>query len=323
MTVHFVYAFDPDSGQIQSPYCITKNLYYYLKQRTDVAYYLWDSQKSIPAKPDDIILGHPHYDKRTVMHKVFKGTKCRVRCTIHPFHHKRTGDNMPFDYMARQADKIFSICGPYWYDTIGNTPFAHWKPKMVRLDMAVDCKHFPYLRAKSGEFAFNPPGRRRLTYVGSSMPQKNLQYMVALMQRMRDVELHWYGGSGDHALAKLPNVRTVGWVTLNRKTAEKIVKNCDIFINTSISDANPTTLLEARAWGLTTACTKQSGYYNDPFFTELYLDDLNRTESVIRKLLAEPTETLLARAEQSRTEIEKRYTWDRFCSSIWSELQKL
>lgn len=143
------------------------------------------------------------------------------------------------------------------------------------------------------------------------------------MATMPDVELDWYGGDSAHALAKLPNVRAFGWLTLNRKVAQKIVDDCDIMINTSISDANPTTLLEARAWGIITACTPQSGYYNDPFFTELDLADIKKSMANLRHLLHDASnEELMLRATKSREEIETRYTWDRFCNTVWTELQK-
>lgn len=324
MRLHFVYAFSPQSPQLQSPYCITRNLYNYLSKRAEVIYHLWDAAKTIELEPNDILLGHPNYPEHTPMQRVFREKRtCKARCLIHPLHTKRVGDNMPFDFMAREADKIFSICGPYWYDTIGDTPFAHWKPKIVRLDMAVDANQFPFLRQETGPLAFNPPGQRKLVFVGSAMPQKNLGYMTQLMTKMPDVRLKWYGGDGAHPLAKLPNVDVVGWVTLDAATAQGIIADHDIMINTSHSDANPTTLLETRAWGLITACTKESGYYNDPFFTELYLEDMDRTISVIRELLNAPSHDLYQRAVASRAEVESKYNWSNFCETVWSNLQAL
>ena len=223
---------------------------------------------------------------------------------------------MPFDPLARAVDKIFSICGPYWYDTIDQTKFAHWKPKITRLDMAVDGKHFPYLRKK-----FNPIGHRKLVYIGSNLPMKNVGYIYEIMRHMNDVKLHWYGGDPSHPLAKLPNVKVTGWVQLNRDTAQRIVDECDIFINVSTSDANPTTLLESMAWGMITACSKQSGYWKDPLFTELFTDDVQATIKALRQLLNAPEEELLKRAQVGRKEIETKYTWDRFCSTVWNELE--
>jgi len=319
MRIHFVYAFDPDNGVLQSPYSITRNLHRYLKARAEVVYYQWDQKRTPELKPDDIFIGHPHYDPDTVVQRVFrKNLQCKARCTIHPLHTARVNDNWPFDFMAQQANKIFSICGPYWVDTIENTVFKHWKPKITRLDMAVDANHFPFLRKK-----FHESGKRRLVYIGSAMPQKNLGYMAQLMSTMPDVQLDWYGGDSNHPLAKLANVRTFGWMTLNSTVAQKIIDDCDIMINTSISDANPTTLLESRAWGLITACTPQSGYYNDPFFTELDLGDLKKSREALRYLLHDASnEELMVRAIKSRKEIEDKYTWENFCGTVWRELEK-
>jgi len=319
MRLHFVYAGDPRNEQLQSPYSITRNLYNALKEHFEVVYYEWSSNNEIKVDPDDIVLGHPNYPPKTPIQKFFKsGQKCRARCLIHPFHHKRVGDNWPFDPLAKEADKIFSICGRYWYDTIGASKFAHWKPKMVRVDMAVDANHFPFLREK-----FNEPGKRKLVYVGSSMPQKNLELMVQIMKKMGNHTLHWYGGSSDHPLAKLPNVKTIGWVTLNKQTAKKIVDECDIFLNTSISDANPTTLLEATAWGIPVVCTRESGYYNDPMFTNIDLTDVPHNVRILTNLLDKvESDNLMKRAKASREIIESKYNWDTFCRTILDGLQE-
>jgi glycosyltransferase involved in cell wall biosynthesis len=236
--------------------------------------------------------------------------------TIHPLHTATPHHNMPFDHLARKADKIFSICGPYWTDTIAQTPFSHWGPKIVRLDMAVDKRHYPYLRTK-----FNPPGQRKLVYIGANMPMKNVDYLYQIMRRMSDVRLHWYGGDGGHPLARLPNVDVTGWVTLTPDMAKKIVNECDIFVNVSNSDANPTTLLEAMAWGIITSCTKESGYWKDPLFTELHLNDLGATVKALRDLLELPNDALMQRAAKGRVAIETKYNWERFCQTVWNELE--
>jgi len=318
MKIHLVYAGECDDQRLQSPYGITRNLYKYLKERAEVEYHKWDSTMMPEINPEDIVIGHPHYDENTVIQRIFKeDVACKAKCLIHPLHTARVEDNMPFDSMARKADKIFSICGPYWYDTIESTPFKHWKPKITRLDMAVNTIHYPYLRKQ-----FNKPGLRKLVYIGSSTPHKNLGFMVEIMKRISGTKLYWYGGSSDHPLAQLKNVQTTGWSIMNKTVARRIIDDADIMINTSISDANPTTLLEARAWGLITACTPQSGYYNDPFFDALDLDDLDGSVETVRNLIFNvPSEELLERAEKSKDEIVAKYTWDRFCQTIWDEIK--
>lgn len=317
MKVHFVYAGLPDDPRIQSPYSITKNLYNYFKERAEVKYYTWDSFSDVQTDENDVFIGHPHYDTNTTVQRFFaSGKKCRLRCTIHPLHTARVQDNMPFDHLTISADVVFSICGPYWYDTIDSTPFAHWKSKIVRLDMAVDSSIYPYLKNN-----FNDVGHRRLVYIGSNMPHKNLDFMYEVMKKLPTVELHWYGGDGETPLAKLPNVKTVGWVVLDAGMAKKITNECDIFINTSISDANPTTLLESTAWGLIPACTPQSGYYNDNMFTSINLNNIDETIKIITDLLYTPSDKLKSRSLASRKRIEEYYTWGNFCDKVWREIQ--
>ena len=103
--------------------------------------------------------------------------------------------------------------------------------------------------------------------------------------------------------------------------AQKVVDECDIFVNPSNSDANPTTLLESMAWGTIITCTKQSGYWKDPLFTNIDLQDLPGSVATIRQLLETSDEKLMERAAAGRKAIETRYTWDRFCNTIWNELE--
>ena len=318
-TIHFVYAYEPNDGQISAPASITTNLFNFLSSKTDVKYYHWDSHADLKVLPYDIVIGHPHYNTETIIQKFFRSNQqCKAKCTIHPFHHNRVHDNMPFDHLTRAADAYFAICGPYWYDTMHDTLFEHWKEKTVRLDMAVNSEHFPYLKK-----SFNPIGQRKLLYMGSNMPQKNLGFLTEMMRRMPDVQLVWYGGDSNDALARLPNVTTHGRTCFNAAMAQRIVAECDIFVNTSISDANPTTLLESTAWGLVAACTKESGYYNDPMFDELELGDIDKSISVVRNLLLTPEDVLLERSRRSREVIEKKYNWDNFCNTVWAKLSSL
>lgn len=314
--IHFVYASTPDVEEIHSPHTITTNLYNFLRTKSDVKYYEWSYRGVADVGPDDIFIGHPNYDQNTVTHRTLMERQCRLKCMIHPFHTRLPEHNFPFDCLVDHVDKIFAICGPYWHDTIEQTKFARWKSKMIRLDMAVNADHFPFLRT-----SFNEIGSRELVYIGSTTPMKNLGFMTALMQKIPTTRLRWWGGHSEHPLSRLPNVKTVGWQKLTEDVAKNIVRLGDIFISTSVSDANPTTLLESMAWGLITACTKESGYWKDPLFTELFLDDIDATVSTLQKVLNTPDEALMARAVQGREAIETKYTWNVFCNKIWQELQ--
>jgi glycosyltransferase involved in cell wall biosynthesis len=75
------------------------------------------------------------------------------------------------------------------------------------------------------------------------------------------------------------------------------------------------------AWGIITSCTKESGYWKDPLFTELHLNDLGATVKALRDLLELPNDALMQRAAKGRVAIETKYNWERFCQTVWNELE--
>lgn len=312
--LHFVYAGQPNSGSLHAALQITHNLFNFLETKTAVCYHDWTSKNDVDFGPEDLLLGHPNYDTDTVVQKIFRKPHGK-KCLIFPFHHGRPADNLPFNTLVHAADKVFSICGPYWYDTIDNSAFAGWKSKITRIDMAIDPIAFPFVKTE-----FNQ--RRQLLYMGSSIPNKNLPMLAAVMRAMPDVTLYWYGGDSRHPLARLKNVRTTGWVNMNHHIAIDIAKHADIIVSVSDSDANPTTLLEAMAWGLPVACTRESGYYNDQLFTELYLNDVPRTVKALRIMMDLSNEQLKARSVAGRQEVITKYTWNRFCATVWDGIKE-
>ncbi|MCD6290628.1 MAG: hypothetical protein J7M34_09010, partial [Anaerolineae bacterium] len=137
----------------------------------------WRSTEPLEIDPEDILLGHPHYDQRTVVQRAFREAHCRAKFLIFPFHHGIPRINMPFDPLVRRCTRLFAITGEYWYNTVEQSPFAHWKEKMVRVDMAVDASRFPYLKRR-----FNPPGERVLFYLGTDAPEKGVAHLAQLVR---------------------------------------------------------------------------------------------------------------------------------------------
>jgi glycosyltransferase involved in cell wall biosynthesis len=315
----FIYAGAPSDQRNCSPYTITRHLYdFFVAQGVEVIYKHWDSQEDFTIGVDDVLLAHPHYGETTITQKIFRQNQpCHAKFTIHPLHTRRPQDNLPFDFMARQADGIFAICGPFWFETLEDTPFVHWRPKITRLDMAVDPQLWPHRKA-----SFRGPGQRGIVYVGSSMPQKNLSMLTHIAKKLPNVRFQWYGGSSDHALARLRNVHVEGWQEF---TADKVAQICaqnDLFINTSVSDAGPTTLLEfGLASGLIPLCTYESGYWNDPCFINIPLGDIPTSVRVVKEWLHKPTEELQRRSQANRDELIRRYTWPIFCDTVWQRLK--
>lgn len=324
MDLHFVYAGSPFEDKKYSPFTITQNLYKFFDTKFDkIHYYDWYHQDPVQkVKKDDIIIGHPNYSPQTALRQLFE-YDCKAKFMLWPFHHSFTYINMPFDDLVAKADKIFTITGPYWFDTMDQTPFAHWKPKAIRVDMAIDSSYFKFYKKK-----FNPVGERTFAYIGCDRPEKGLDILQAIFAKTPH-KLHVYGNvDGGNGLLKLENVIYHGWVDINQSWMKDFANQCDCFINTSRSDANPTTLLESAAIGLVTACTIESGYYSnlhpesDGVFWQVNPGDIDGTIGMMNHLNTVPQSDLLAHTKAARKVIESKYNWDNFCNTIWDEVKK-
>lgn len=320
MKIHFVYAGSPDNGANMAPYTITRNLYNFLASKgIEVVYYDWCHTSEVtPPEPNDIILGHPNYPDNTATRQLFR-YRCRARCLIFPFHHAMPWINSPFDDLVRSADRVFSIAGPYWYDTMDQTIFAHWKPKVVRVDMAVDAAAFPHLKK-----SFNPPGQRSFAYIGCDRPEKGLDLLYEIMRRS-PYHLHAYGNiDGNCSLLHLKNVHYHGWADTNPAWANDFCGLVDCFLNASRSDANPTTLLESMSWGIPVACSRGSGYdaWKDGTFFGLNTDDPEGCANLLEHVNHMSDDDLKRRSAIGREAVETRYTWDKFCTTVWDGLKE-
>lgn len=318
----FVYAGDPHNEIRQSPYSITRNLYAFFKSKgLDIVYKNWtDGGTDFTVDKNDIVIGHPHYDQNTIIQHIFRsGQKCKAKILIHPLHLNFVDDNWPFNDLWMNCDAGLAITGKYWYDRLPETRFAPWQKRMTRLDMAVDPEIYKWYKKDIG---FRIQGTRELLYMGSDTLNKNLWFMTEIMRSMPTVKLNWYGGSSEHSLAKLPNVKTVGWQEFNDKLLHNICGENDIFLTVGNSDANPTTLLEACSMGLIAACTKESGYYNDPLVSTIPLDDTPGAVAVLTNLLMLPIEEMQKRSAYNRDQVVKNYAWSNFCNTVWGVVSK-
>lgn len=325
MKLHFVYAGMPNNVNPSAPWTITRHLYDTFVARgfdpDNIRYYDWCHTGHIDAVgPDDIVIGHPNYDPATPIRRMFEAN-CRAKILIFPFHHKLEYVNWPFDDLVRKCDAYLAVTGQYWYDTIGSTRFAHWKDKIVRLDMAIDAARFPHVKKK-----FQPPGQRAFAYMGSDIPEKNLAFLHEMFARV-PYRLHIYGMVDSHIpLCRLKNINLYGWASTVPEWATDLAAKADCFLSTSISDANPTTLLEAGCWGFQVACSPQSGYWPDQrsynLFHGLNLEDVEGCVNFLHWLQSAPEGELLARSAATRETIVNKFNWDVFCGKVWDVVKK-
>lgn len=305
----FIYAGDPHNMSTVAPYTITRRLYDAFTSLAEVVYYDWCHCGPFqPVDRNDVIVGHPNYPDNTATRQLFQSA-CRARLLIFPFHHGMPEINFPFDDLVRQADAVLSITGPYWYDTIEQTRFASWKPKITRLDMAIDMANFPVIKT-----SFSNRGSRSFFYVGADRPEKGLSVLKAIFEGTLHI-LHLYGMiDGSNQLARLPNVHLHGWADMCDGFRRDLAATADCLVHGGISDANPTTLLEAASMGFAVACTPQSGYWPDQPFYSLNAADIDGSRAFLDYMQWVPEETLRLRVEQVRATIAANHNWDVFIS---------
>ncbi len=300
---------------LSAPGSITMRLSSYLRRRHPIRFYGLEETGAIDWEANDIILGHPHPDPGTMIQRAFSSSvRCKHKALIFPIHHALPEINTFAFPLLEQADQVFGIMGPYWKDTLDQSCFAPWKHKITSLDMAVDGIEYPYLKKQ-----FNPPGQRGYFYIGSSSdrPEKGCEILEKTMAKLSGFPNGWIGGGRD--LSSMNRIAT--YASLTPSFVASLANQFDFFINTSISDANPTTILEAMAWGFPVACTPGSGYHNVPAITTLSSTDIEHNANILLDLQFAPEERLQAISQEGRRLIETHYSWDRFCSTVWNGLQ--
>lgn len=316
--MHLVYAGNPlNDASVRAPETIANHLFRHFEKIYSVEYADWASTTIPQIGPDDIVLGHPHPNSQTIIQRIFKESNVKNKFLIFPFHHGIPGIVSPYINMVLKAIKYFSITGQYWYDTIDNSEFAVLKDNMVRVDMAIDSSRFQVKKTH-----YNPPGKRTFFYLGHDAPEKGVKHLAQII-RDCGAKLIYAGQIGDSKpLFDGLDVDFIGYINLDINSQQWIVENCDFFINASVSDANPTTILEMSALGLPVVCTPQSGYVRQDLVYSLRLNDHEYNTAVLNALQQADETSLLERSSRINRIVEEEYTWEKFIHTISDEIEK-
>jgi len=263
--------------------------------------------RAIRPGPDDVLIGHPYPVPWTCFRRSLRVPGWKRILMLLPYHHGDTAQAAFLDTIIPHADLYLAITGNYWFSSAQSSIFSHWLPKMVHMDLAVDRADFPPVKRE-----FNPPGRRRFVYIGSRSPGKNVGYLSEIARRLPGVDFHWIGmGRGGIA-----GLKPLGYCDFGTDESQRLVASYDFMITVGKADANPTTILEAMAWGLIPVCTKQSGYAGYEGILNVPLGDPDGAVSVLQTLQEVPDEELKRLQAVNWQALDTHFNWDRFVRQI-------
>lgn len=302
--VHLVY---PHRNRISAPDAIGRELGRRLEARYAVIYHDWSDRDLIRPEPGDVLIGHPNPDPNTVFRRSVQLDGWHRRLMMLPFNHRDLRQVAWTRSIVPECDLFLAITGPYWFDTLASSRCSHWQPKMIHLDLAIDRTDYPPLKT-----SFGRPGNRRIVYIGHTGRGKNTSYLSEIARLLPDTQFDWIGaGARD-----IPGLRPLGSVEFASQAGKALVAQFDILVTVGQADANPTTILEAMAWGLIPVCTPTSGYKSIPSIPNVPTDDAATAAAALRRLeLLDESELVAMQSENWRL-LDEHYNWDRFASQV-------
>ena len=302
-TIHFIY---PYGDRISAPDTIGRHITSGLRAWHTVVNHNWDDYTDIIPGDDDVLLGHAHPFPGTIFRRNMRHPGWRRVIALEPYHHGDAVQMAFFDRIIPHCDCFLAITGNFWFRSIAESRFSHWLPRMRHLDLAVDRNDFPFVKT-----SFAPPGKRRFLYIGHSGWTKNVGYLAALAGQLTENDFGWIG-SGQ----PIAGFRSLGRRDFRDSSARAEVAEYDFLISVGRADANPTTILEAMAWGLIPVCTPQSGYVDYPGIINVPLDNLGTAVGMLRSLQQIDSSRLHTFQQWNAELLEQHFHWPRAVAQV-------
>lgn len=306
--IHFVY---PHAESISCPDAIGRNVAERLRMKYEVIQYDWMEGRSINPEPGDVLLGHAHPAPWSVFRRSAGHPGWKRIIMLQPYHH---GDLLQMawaDAVVAHCDLFLAITGNYWAASVGSSDFAHWLPKMVHVDLAIDRKDFPIIKT-----SFNARRSRRFLYVGHSGWQKNLRYLSQIAQLVEE-DISWIGPGK----VRLPRLQRLGVHDFRNSRARGLVAEHDFLIIASLADANPAVVLEAMAWGLIPVCTPGTGYSGYDSIVNIPSGDAPAAAAVLAALQETDADVLSEMQARNWALLEEHFNWRRFVNQVASAVE--
>ena len=305
--IHLVY---PHQNKISAPNVIGYKLIEFLSQSHPVRAYNWDEFRTIIPSPGDVLIGHVCPAPFTVMQRALKERGWHKKIIMQPYNEDVRQIGF-LDAHIDECDAFLAITGKYWFDRVASTAFAHWRPKMIHLDLAVDREQFPYLKT-----TFNKEGERKFLYIGNDRPGKNLNYLEEIFEKLPSIQIHTIG--------KIPSSRKFinhGYLNFKEKESKSLLDEFDFMITVGNADANPTTVLESMSWGLIPICTPTSGYVNEEGIVNVPLGNAQAARDIIESLNLMPQSELSRLQISGQKALKDNYNWPRFLNTVKEQIE--
>jgi len=308
-TIHLVY---PHGPRISCPDAIGRKLGQRLEQHYRVVYYDWNDFRVIKPASGDVLLGHPHPNPWTCFRRSLAQPGWRRVLAVAPYHHGDPRQVAFIDALIEHCDLYLAITGNYWFSSIETSVFAHWRPKMMHLDLAVDRADFPVLKR-----SFSAPGQRRFVYVGQSGWTKNTPYLSEIARAMPETQIGWIGRRNQ----PISGLQYLGFQDFATEVGRQLVASYDFMLTVGKADANPTTVLEAMAWGLIPVCPPQSGYTDYPGIVNVPVGNAREAATILRHLQMMPDTALKEMQETNWRALDTHFNWDRFARQVMEAIE--
>ena len=155
------------------------------------------------------------------------------------------------DPVVRRCDLYLAITGSYWFGSIGT---SRSRTGRRRWSTSTSLSTAPISR-RSRRRSTRRVGAESSTSAirgGTRTPITSRRSRVLLDH----VEISWIGDGP----VPIKGLRALGRLDFTDPAARERIAAFDFMLTVGKADANPTTILEAMAWGLIPVCTAQSGY---------------------------------------------------------------
>jgi glycosyltransferase involved in cell wall biosynthesis len=177
---------------------------------------------------------------------------------------------------------------------------------MIPVQHGVDRRDFPALKK-----SIAAPGKRRVLYIGHSGRGKGTSYLAEIADLVPEAEFGWMGGG-----RPIPGLTALGYTDFSSSSGKDLVSQFDFLIMCGNADSNPTTILEAMAWGLIPICTPTCGYEGISGITNIPSGDAPAAAAIVRGLLQASESDLIAMQSSNWLLLDGAYNWDRFAADI-------